>query len=264
MKRQLIFLGILVASLGVLAVSQSKNDLSSNSHQSTKYYSANLYTPLELNRLLQQNPDKYAIIDVRTKLEYDKGHLPGAVHADYYDTEALIEAAGDKIPVTYCAFSAMRGPYAAYQLYQAGLKNASVLDGGISAWAEDIQLMDAKDPIAKSVFNHPKNIFPERPPSEYPKGKNPVEINVTAKQFEFNPRVITVEHGQEVTLHLMSLDVAHGFALPEFGIEEELLPKEPVTVTFIADRKGNFPFVCNVICGSGHDHASMVGNLIVR
>lgn len=85
-------------------------------------YKAASHTPEELNEQIKKDKDKYAIIDVRTKLEYDKGHLPGALHADYYDTDALKKAAGDKIPVTYCAYSAMRGPYAAYQLYQAGLK----------------------------------------------------------------------------------------------------------------------------------------------
>ena len=227
-------------------------------------YRARAYTPRELDQLLKKDKDKYVIIDVRSKLEYDKGHLPGAIRADYYDTQALKRAAGDKIPVAYCAFSAMRGPYAAYQLWQAGFKNASVLDGGISAWAEDIQGMDSADPKLKTVFTHPKNIFPERPVSEYPKNQGNVEFSITAKKFEFNPREILVKHGQKVTLHLMSLDVAHGFALPEFGIEEELLPKEPVTITFIADRKGIFPFVCNVICGAAHEHASMVGNLIVE
>lgn len=233
-------------------------------HSEDAQYSSHAFTPKELEKEIKDNPDKYALIDVRTKLEYDKGHLPGAVHADYYDTEALKKAAGDKIPVTYCAFSAMRGPYAAYQLYQSGAKDVKVLEGGISAWAEDIQGMDSANPKVKTVFNHPKNIFPDRAPGKYPKGQGEVEISITAKKYDFSKRTIEVKHGQKVTLNLMSLDVTHGFALPEFGIEAELLPNEPVTVTFIADRKGNFPFVCNVICGSGHDHASMVGNLIVK
>lgn len=259
-------LPVLFLSLILTGILISKNSLSLRQLNFSKSpsYQATVYSPLDLQRMIQNNPEKYALIDVRTKLEYDKGHLPGAVHADYYDLEALKKAAGNKIPITYCAFSAMRGPYAAYSLYRAGFTNAAVLDGGISAWAEDIQGLDSKDPKAKSIFNHPKNIFPERPKSEYPKGPGEIEFSITAKRFEFNPNQIIVRHGQKVTLHLVSLDFAHGFALPEFGIEEELLPKEPVTVTFVADRKGNFPFVCNVICGEAHEHASMVGNLIVE
>lgn len=230
--------------------------------QQGNHYNAKSIEPEKLKDILSKEKDKYTVIDVRTKEEYDRSHLEGAVHADYHDTEALKKAAGNKIPITYCAFSAMRGPYAAYQLYQAGYKNVLLLNGGISAWVEDIQGADPTNPEIKSIFNHPANIFPERGKSEYPKGKGEVKFSITATQFSFKPERIIVEHGQKVTLHLMSLDVAHGFALPEFGIEKELLPNEPVTVTFIASRKGNFPFVCSVICG--HSHPSMVGNLIVK
>ncbi|HVF69609.1 MAG TPA: rhodanese-like domain-containing protein [Xanthomonadales bacterium] len=260
--KKVIIAGIILIFFAGAMVSQNRTNKLPSGHSEQTHYKASSHTPKELSEMIKKDRDKYALIDVRTKLEYEKGHLPGAVHADYYDTEALKKAAGDKIPVAYCAYSAMRGPYAAYQLYQAGFKNVAVLDGGISAWAEDIQGADSSNPSFKTIFNHPKNIFPDRGKSEYPPNKKPVEINITATQFLFTPNKIIVEHGQKVTLHMMSLDVAHGFALPEFGIEEELLPREAVTITFIADRRGNFPFVCNVICG--HDHPSMVGNFIVK
>jgi len=225
-------------------------------------YKAVSYSPKQLQNILKQK-DKYVVIDVRSKKEYDKGHIPGALHADYYNTEALKKATGDKIPIAYCAFSAMRGPYAAYQLYRAGFQPA-VLEGGITAWAEDIQGLDSDDPKSKSIFGHPKNIFPVRQKGDYPVNAGSVEIDITAKRFEFTPNKIELRHGQKVTLNLISLDITHGFALPEFGIETELLPNESKKVTFIADRKGNFPFVCNVICGSTSNHASMVGDIIVK
>ncbi len=227
-------------------------------------YQAVTYAPVELSNLLKRDKDKYVVIDVRSKVEYDAGHIPGAIHADYYDTEALKKAAGDKIPITYCAFSAMRGPYAAYSLYQQGFKNVGVLAGGISQWAEDIEEMDSSDPRFRTVFNHPKNIFPDRPKTDYPKGRGEVQFNIVATRFKFEPNEIVVEHGQKVTLHIRSDDIVHGIAIPEFGIEEELPPYEEKDITFIADRRGTFPFVCNVICGRAHEHASMVGNLIVK
>jgi len=245
-----------------------KTQSSSKSHtQHSSTYKATSYSPKELQNLLQTSEkDKYVVIDVRSKLEYDKGHVPGAVHADYYDTEGLKKAAGDKTPIVYCTFSAMRGPYAAYQLHQAGFTDVKFLAGGLSRWAEDIQGLDSSDPTVKTVFRHPKNIFPEREKSAYPEGQGEgeVEFKILASKYFFSPNRIEVKHGQKVTLHMMSTDVAHGFTLPEYGIEVELLPKEPETVTFIADRKGIFPFVCSVICGDAHDHASMVGNLIVK
>lgn len=259
MEKRILAIFVLILALGGISIYKGLPSKNPNG-----LYQATTYSPAQLEELIRKNPDKYALIDVRTKEEYEEAHLPGAIHADFYDTGALKKTVGNKIPITYCAFSAMRGPYAAYQLYQAGFKSAGVLDGGISAWAEDTLTIESADPNVKSVFTHPKNIFPNRPKGEYPQDQGEVEYNITATRFEFNPSEIVVKHGQKVTLHLKSMDVTHGFSLPEFGIEEELLPREPVTVTFIADRKGIFPFVCSIICGAGHEHASMVGNLIVE
>ena len=175
MKRSTILLFFLlllsfVTSLFFLqkGVLKSKNNSSVNTGMN---YDPLEYMPQELQSLLQKQKEKYVVIDARTKLEYDKGHVPGALHAEYYDTDALIKAAGDKIPVTYDAYSSMRGPYAAYILYQAGYKNVGILYGGLSAWAEDIQELDSTDGQLGSVFMHPKNIFPERVKAEYPQNK---------------------------------------------------------------------------------------------
>lgn len=88
------------------------------------------------------------------------------------------------------------------------------------------------------------------------------EIEVTAKQFEFTPNPLRVKLGETVRLRITSVDVTHGFSLPEFGINEVLEPGETVTVEFQATKKGKFPFACSVACGIGH--ASMRGTLIVE
>ena len=43
--------------------------------------------------------------------------------------------------------------------------------------------------------------------------QQPVEIKVTAKQFEFDPRTITVQKGKPVKLVISSTDVDHGIKL---------------------------------------------------
>ncbi len=88
------------------------------------------------------------------------------------------------------------------------------------------------------------------------------EFEMTVKQWEFTPSIITVNKGDTVELHITSIDVAHGFALPDFGISERLEPGEDVHVEFIADKTGTFSFWCDVLCGSGH--GSMRGQLIVE
>lgn len=93
-------------------------------------------------------------------------------------------------------------------------------------------------------------------------GSNVKEITITAKQWEFDPNPIEVNLGDTVRLKIKSIDVAHGFKLTEFGINERLEPDKEVAVEFVADKAGEFSFFCNVPCGSGH--SAMTGTLIVN
>ena len=88
------------------------------------------------------------------------------------------------------------------------------------------------------------------------------EFEITAKQWEFVPNIIRVNQGDTVKLTITGADVTHGFNLPDFGVNARLNPGKPVIVEFIADKKGAFPFACNVPCGRGH--GGMSGTLIVE
>jgi len=88
-----------------------------------------------------------------------------------------------------------------------------------------------------------------------------VNVIVTAKQFEFVPRVITVHKGDKVKLTLKSDDVMHGFAIDEYKINQRVGPDQPAVVSFTADREGRFRFYCSVVCGDDHD--KMTGELVV-
>lgn len=88
------------------------------------------------------------------------------------------------------------------------------------------------------------------------------EIDVIAKQFEFDPNPIQVRLGEVIKLNITSTDVTHGFSLPAFGINQTLPPGETIAVQFQATQKGDFPFSCSVTCGSGH--SGMKGTLIVE
>jgi cytochrome c oxidase subunit II len=89
-----------------------------------------------------------------------------------------------------------------------------------------------------------------------------VEINMTARDFEFTPSTITVHQGDRVILHLESLDVEHGFGIREYDINEQLPVGQPKTVEFVADKAGTFTFRCTVPCGEGH--RDMAGTLVVQ
>lgn len=88
------------------------------------------------------------------------------------------------------------------------------------------------------------------------------EISIIARQWEFNPNIIEVNQGDNLRLKIKSIDVMHGFAVPDYDIDEVLTPNEELIVEFKADKKGTFEFRCTVFCGSGH--SDMKGTLLVK
>ena len=88
-----------------------------------------------------------------------------------------------------------------------------------------------------------------------------IEIKMTARRFEFEPKLITVQKGKPVRLLITSTDVQHGFAIDELGIKKKLTPNAVTVVEFTPTRVGRFPFACSVMCGSGHDE--MTGEVVV-
>ncbi|HLC99401.1 MAG TPA: cupredoxin domain-containing protein [Patescibacteria group bacterium] len=87
-------------------------------------------------------------------------------------------------------------------------------------------------------------------------------ILVTAQQWSFTPSTITVKKGEKVTLNIQSLDVAHGFQLPDFDVNATLTAGKTTSVTFTPDKVGAYSFSCSVQCGKGH--ADMTGKLVVQ
>lgn len=88
------------------------------------------------------------------------------------------------------------------------------------------------------------------------------EFNITANNWKFTPQTITVNQGDKVILNIKSIDATHGISLNNFGISEQLNPGEEKTIEFIANKKGEFSFFCNVYCGQGH--SEMKGMLVVE
>lgn len=81
---------------------------------------------------------KYTVIDVRTKEEYDAGHIKGALNIDYYndDFEEKIESQlkdKNKPYILYCR-SGMRSLYSAQILEDLGYTNVTNMKGGFLAW----------------------------------------------------------------------------------------------------------------------------------
>jgi cytochrome c oxidase subunit II len=104
-------------------------------------------------------------------------------------------------------------------------------------------------------------------------------IDVIAKKYEFDPSPIRVKRGTRVQLKITATDHTHGFRITEFpdGVDTKgkagLIFSSPpdchkiekgqsVTVEFVAQTPGTYPFKCCVHCG--WRHKGMKGELIVQ
>jgi cytochrome c oxidase subunit 2 len=78
-------------------------------------------------------------------------------------------------------------------------------------------------------------------------------VKITVKRFEYAPREISLRSGVPAVLEITSLDVPHGFNLPDFHVRADVMPGRVTKVRFTPDRKGTFTFRCDVFCGTGHE-----------
>ncbi len=122
----------------------------------------------------------------------------------------------------------------------------------------DTQMQNSPSPTPTSTPSSAASPIPtgidEKPPQVQ-------EFTVTAKQWEFIPDTITVRKDLPVRLIVTSIDVDHGIAIPEFGVNQQLSPGSTEIIEFTPDKAGEFSMSCSVYCGAGHTH--MTGTLIV-
>ena len=82
--------------------------------------------------------EKFVLVDVREDNEWEKGHIPGAVHLGRGIIERDVET---KYPdkstelVLYCG-GGFRSALSADNLQKMGYKNVSSMDGGWRGWTE--------------------------------------------------------------------------------------------------------------------------------
>ncbi|MBI2908371.1 MAG: hypothetical protein HYX92_12045 [Chloroflexi bacterium] len=88
-------------------------------------------------------------------------------------------------------------------------------------------------------------------------------VGHTPLNGNWSQRVIGVTLGETVRLRLTSEDVVHGFLVPDFGINAgPITPGKFKTIEFVADRRGEFKFYCNILCS--HQHGGMTGKIVVE
>lgn len=126
----------------------------------------------------------------------------------------------------------------------------------VSAFVWGIQLPNPTGRVDPKALTAPfdKPELREIAPGEY-------EVVMTAEQFQFLPRAVTVPAGSTVHFKITSKDVIHGFQIPGRAVNVMIIPGQVSEVTAKFDKAGEYLYICHEYCGLAH-HA-MFGKITV-
>jgi cytochrome c oxidase subunit II len=79
-------------------------------------------------------------------------------------------------------------------------------------------------------------------------------IPITARKFEYEPGELTLKLNEPVLFQLKSADVVMGFSVPDFGVRGTIIPGQVTEVPMTPTKTGEFIFLCDVFCGTGHEN----------
>jgi len=90
-----------------------------------------------------------------------------------------------------------------------------------------------------------------------------MEIEVSAKKYEFAPSTIEVAVNTRLIIHLKSTDKEHGLELKAFkGKCVKAKPGTDATIEFYVEKAGEYEFQCCKFCGMGH--GKMKGKIVAK
>jgi len=87
-------------------------------------------------------------------------------------------------------------------------------------------------------------------------------VAIKVKRFEYSPKEVTLKKGVPVVLQLSSLDVPHGFNLPDLNVRADVIPGKPAKLRIVPQQTGRFVFHCDIFCGTGHEE--LEGAIVVE
>ena len=81
----------------------------------------------------------------------------------------------------------------------------------------------------------------------------PREIPMLARKFTYEPAEVTLKLNEPVVFRLTTADVVMGFSVPDFKVRGTIIPGQTTEVAMTPNKLGEFTFLCDVFCGSGHE-----------
>ena len=83
-------------------------------------------------------------------------------------------------------------------------------------------------------------------------GPRSYEAYYVGQVFQWNPHDITVPAGSTIKFFITSVDVVHGFSIPDANVNVEVMPGWVSEVDHTFKDPGNYLIICNQYCGAGH------------
>ncbi|MFA9416728.1 cupredoxin domain-containing protein [Natrinema sp. HArc-T2] len=93
-------------------------------------------------------------------------------------------------------------------------------------------------------------------------GENEYAAYVVAQTFSFQPDPIEIPANNDITFHVTSRDVIHGFYVPGTNLNAMAIPGQVAEMTVEFDEPGEYGLICHEYCGSFHH--TMEGLIIVQ
>lgn len=111
----------------------------------------------------------------------------------------------------------------------------------------------------------------QSPNSEAAQNQDGVNIDVTARQFEWkfthdNNKQVTDElvipEGEPIVLHLQSEDVIHSFWVPELAGKVDVIPGQEITYVIEDPETGTYEGKCAEFCGVQHTNMTFTVKVV--
>jgi rhodanese-related sulfurtransferase len=87
-----------------------------------------------LRQIMTESPP--LVVDVRSQGEYDRDHVPGALHIPFYSIDSGVRAIGyaEQDPIVLYCEHGPRASIAGFSLYLSGYDNVYSLEGHMKGW----------------------------------------------------------------------------------------------------------------------------------
>jgi nitrous-oxide reductase len=132
--------------------------------------------------------------------------------------------------------------------------------------ADKIKPIKAYKPGTNSITGDIDPLRAEGGKERIVRNGNKVEVFMTAIRSHFTPDHVEVEEGDDVTIHVTSLESAedqtHGFTIDMYNINVSLESGKNENISFKADMPGTFPMYCTEFCSALH--LEMAGYFLVK